>query len=167
MGFEASTTEIYDAYLEIMRTKRRGDPRLPEQLKQRFRIEGWEWSRLKVVYETALSGDADAARLLEEVDAGSRTLSEAYGALATKRADAAANEEGAPSPVRLRVVQDGTDFVLGWAEKISESLRRGARIEAPASMSDADVRSLIKDVYRASKCLREIHAQLSQSQNGR
>jgi hypothetical protein len=164
-GFVTPVSKIYDGYLAIMNTKRRGDPPLGEQLRKKFDIEQWEWTRLKVVYELALAGNMQASSLVKQINTGKVTVSAAYGELSRTLKDEAASLD-LPKHVKLRDVYDYALRSKAFAETTAQSLRLGVPINT-FGMNPDDISDCLVQLRAASKHFKAVADHISRSVGGK
>jgi hypothetical protein len=150
---------IYDGYLKIKETKKRGEPSIKDQVAERFEIEDWEWPRLKVFYEAALDGDETAIDLVRKVDGGQLKISQAYEEYKQELQERAAAAD-LPKTINLPEVYDQVLRSVGFARNKALQLRRGAPINT-SGMSDKDIADLVRELRTAARYYREIGGKIS------
>lgn len=159
--FTTPVSALYDGYREIMASKRRGDTTLAEQLHERFGITAWEWSRLKIVYEAADSGDVFAEDLIAKVEKDRLTVSEAYGLLQRRVKDHAAAVD-LPKTVSLSTLYQTAIRTAAYAETTAKALRVGIPVST-RGMTSEEVADCVRQTRAASIALRQIADALSRS----
>lgn len=150
---------VYDGYLRIKETKKRGEPSIKDQVAERFEIEDWEWPRLKVVYEAAQDGDELAIGLVRKIDGGQLKISQAYEEYKQELRERAASAD-LPKTVNLPEIYDQVLRSVGFAEKKALQLRRGAPINT-GGMDAKDVADLVRELRAASRYYKEIADKIS------
>jgi len=147
-----------------MKTKRRGDTRLPEQLQAEFGIASWEWPRLKLVYERALAGVSFAQRLIADIEADRLSVSAAHAELKKReKVDAGAGSQ--PSSVRLPVVYERVLRTHAFVETTAAALVHDVPVST-AGMSEQDIAECIRLMRATSLSLKRAADTLSRSRIG-
>lgn len=156
--------EIWAAYQEIMRTRRpKGDKRVALQLKERFGISEWEWTRLKRVYDLANVGDEYAVGLLQQVDTGEITVSTAYRLVRERDDDE--DTVRRMSSLKLEDVLQQAVRADAFFKIAAAALRRGIRIN-PGGLSPDEVQHAITTTRAAGLAMKRVADELSRKING-
>lgn len=129
--------EIYAGYSRFLDEKpARGGPSFNAVVEERFGIPDWEWARLKLVYEDHLEGNDYATGLVDDIDAGTKTISGAYRLLKEQAAD---DDLAAAMPtIRLNDVLGRVHASQTYYRTVTAAVRAESRINR-GGMTDADV----------------------------
>jgi hypothetical protein len=141
--FKHSAREIYEGYKRLRATWKRGvTPKVKDLLHAEYGIKDWQWTRLKVVYETYLiQEDELAGSLLQQVDDGLITISTAYRLLNERNH----HEETVGGMTSLKL-HDLLQHHLGCASLArlaSSALAIGLRLK-PGELSEEELAELPK-----------------------
>jgi hypothetical protein len=164
-SFVTPVATIYAGYTRIVATKRRGDPPIPAQLHAQFGITEWEWPRLKLVYEKALTGAPYATALVADVDAGRLSISAAHNEL-KKQEKIDAQAATGPSSVRLPVVYERILRTHAFAETTATALKQDVPVTT-GELSGDDITECIRLMRATSLHLKHAADALSRSRLSR
>lgn len=160
-SFVTPVAKIYEGYTRLMRTKRRGDRSIPEQLHAEFGLAEWEWPRLKLVYEKALTGAGYAKALVADIDAGRLSISAAHNEL-KKRERIEAQAVDQPTSVRLPVVYERVLRTHAFAQTTATALAHDVPVSC-GDLSGEDIAECIRLMRATSLYLKQAADTLSRS----
>jgi hypothetical protein len=159
--------QVYASYKAFMASQRRGKgPTLAEHLEKQFGISHSQWGRMKVVYETAMAGDAYALELVEQIDNGDLTPAEARTRLDRHHASQAPPPDNIPTRVHLGPLYQTAIRTNAYAETVAAALAHGVQVNT-SGLSAEEQADCVQQIRDAGNRLKAIARALTSIDIGR